>query len=118
MPSRASQGLKKPQEFSDVYAKGKNIKTRNLVFLYTKNEIGTPRFGVVVSKKTCSRAVDRNTFKRLNRECFYTMFPMEKKPISYDVVVVAKKNVLGVTKEKRFSAFRQQWSEFLRCAQF
>lgn len=118
MPSRSSQGLKKPKEFNYVYDNGKNIKTRNLVFLYTKNEIGSPRLGVVVSKKTCSRAVDRNTVKRLNRECFHTMFLKENKQKNYDLVVIAKRNILEVTKEKRFSIFCQQWSEFLRCAQF
>tara|TARA_Y100000992_G_C21253309_1_gene487114 strand:- start:675 stop:953 length:279 start_codon:yes stop_codon:yes gene_type:complete len=46
-----------------------------------------PRLGIVVRKSVMSKAVDRNRFKRLQREYFRHHQPLLH---CYDVVVVAK----------------------------
>ena len=62
--------LKKAEQFKNLFRNGKRIKTRNFTIYSAANYTGFPRIGISVSKKTVSRAVDRNRAKRLVREAF------------------------------------------------
>lgn len=47
-----------------TYQKGKTLRRPYISLVYTKNERGFLRFGVVVSKKVLKSAVGRNTIRR------------------------------------------------------
>lgn len=115
MPNGRLGSLRKAAEFNFVYEKGKKFTTKNLIFIYIKNQLGLVRLGVVVSKKSCSRAVDRNNIKRINKECFSLMQEQISSKASYDIVVIAKKNILDTDKRSRFSMLKNQWGEFVKC---
>ena len=56
-----------------------------LLFLAKRNEQGFNRLGMVISKKSIPRAVDRNAIKRLIRESF-----RQVKAAGLDVVVLSR----------------------------
>jgi ribonuclease P protein component len=57
-------------DYSRVFSSSKPIKSSNWLILIRKNELGFARLGLIIAKKKCKRAVDRNTLKRLTREIF------------------------------------------------
>ena len=116
MPNGRLSSLKTAAEFSCVYDKGKKFATKNLLFIYIENQLGYTRLGVVVSKKSCSRAVDRNNIKRINKECFSLMLEQMSSKTSYDVVVIAKRNILDTDRQSRFSILIKQWGDFVKCS--
>lgn len=62
-------GLKKNQDFKNVYSKGKSHANRLLVIYVLKNKLATNRVGFSVSKKV-GNSVVRNRVRRLMRESF------------------------------------------------
>lgn len=62
-------GLKKNQDFKNVYSKGKSYANRLLVIYVLKNKLATNRVGFSVSKKV-GNSVVRNRVRRLMRESF------------------------------------------------
>lgn len=64
--------LKKRKDIEYLYLKGKIAVSFPLKIIYvpTKIENSSIKFGVTVSKKNFKRAVDRNALKRLQRECY------------------------------------------------
>ena len=63
--------LKLRREFDNVF-KHTDFKSRRdcLLLLAAKNQLDTPRLGLVVAKKYLKRAIKRNTVKRIIRESF------------------------------------------------
>lgn len=58
-------------DYRRVFAEGKSFPSRSFVaWLLDSGSAGSPRLGVVVSKRTFRHAVDRNRAKRLMREAF------------------------------------------------
>ncbi len=58
------------------------------VKFYVRTEVKSPSLGVVVRKSVMSRSVDRNRFKRLNREFFRQNKMMLNR---YEIVAIAKR---------------------------
>ena len=52
-------------DFDKVFKEGKAVKGSFLFIKRRINELSFPRFGFVVTKKTYSKAVDRNRLKRV-----------------------------------------------------
>jgi len=65
-----SHRLLRPQEFRRVFEQPTRIKANGLMLLARSNQLGHPRLGLAVSKKTLPLAVQRNRIKRLAREVF------------------------------------------------
>ena len=92
LPSNTKQTLsicrriRQQAEFKQVF-RAKRLTNKWFVVYVRKNESGFARLGVVVSKKTMSKAVSRNFSKRLIREIFRREFPIEN---AVDIVVRAK----------------------------
>ena len=69
-----AEKLKSKNEITLLFEKGKWRTFGNLRIIILKNKENHPvsdfKFGVSVSKRYFKKAVDRNRFKRLLRECF------------------------------------------------
>jgi ribonuclease P protein component len=62
--------LLKTDEFSSVFSFRRRIFGESLAMYFMPNNLGYPRLGIVVSKKTARRAVARNYMRRMLREWF------------------------------------------------
>ena len=81
--------LLRREEFQGVYARGDRVVGRYVLVHVLPNQLGHPRLGVTVTKKS-GKAVVRNRWKRLIREVFRRnkgAFP----PV--DMVVTVKRGV-------------------------
>jgi ribonuclease P protein component len=72
-PNRAK--LIKTDDFSSVFNFRKRISGRFLAVHYRYNQLGWPRLGLVIGKKTARLAVQRNYMRRVLRELFRTSQP-------------------------------------------
>ena len=82
--------LPSTRDFDAVFA-ASDAKTGNSDFLIlARHSAGTDihRLGFVTSKKKIKRAVDRNRFRRVIRECFRRNLPAD---YATDCVVIARK---------------------------
>ncbi len=97
--------LRKEREFKEVFRRGRKIDLGFAVFYLSPNNLGYPRFGIVVSKKVSKKAVIRNRLKRLFRE----YFRLHKDRFnSKDVVAVVKETIPGLKYlEERLSSFKE-----------
>lgn len=87
---RKSEKIRKRSDFQAVYEKGKRIHSKSFIVLLSRNDKGTARFGITVSKKV-GNAVRRNRIKRLVREFF--RLNRDRIPESTDVVIIARKDL-------------------------
>ena len=97
--------LRKESEFKEVFRRGRRVDLGFVVFYLSPNNLGHPRFGIVVSKKVSKKAVVRNRLKRLFRE----YFRLHKDRFnSKDVVAVVKDIVPGFRYlEEKLSSFKE-----------
>ena len=66
---RSARILNKKQ-YNQVFKKGAVIKTPGLVVYACPNHLEKARLGIIVSKKSAVKAVDRNRIKRLTKNAF------------------------------------------------
>lgn len=62
--------LQKREAFTHCFDKGKRLRFKGGYAVVVPNAFSHPRLGVIVSKKTCKKAVDRNRMRRLHKEQF------------------------------------------------
>ena len=85
--------LRRKNDFSAIYNKGKSVGERYLVFFYKKNGLSYNRIAFLASKKV-GKAVIRNRARRLLRESYREF---EKKlPLGYDFIFIARKTICGL----------------------
>jgi ribonuclease P protein component len=68
-----NQKLKSSKTIDSLFTKGKSVSKYPLRLVFVEQEIDENfdlKFGVSVSKKYFKKAVDRNYFKRVLRECY------------------------------------------------
>ena len=84
--------------FSEVFERGRRLHGRYFViWVLASNGLGVSRVGVVASKRTFRRAVDRARAKRLLRESF-RLNRFRLSPLS-DVVMVGRRAILGASRQ-------------------
>jgi len=98
--------LLKTDEFSSVFNFRKRISAHYLVMHYQPNSQEQVRLGLVVGKKTCKLAVDRNYMRRVLRE----FFRIQQHQIAHvDLVVRVQKKFDRVN----FSQIKQEFDSLL-----
>ena len=86
--------LLKKSDYDYVFEKAKKLVTPEFIILHRENNLGQARLGLALSKKSISKAHDRNRIKRLLRETFRT-----RRLAAFDVVFLARKGVANVEKK-------------------
>ena len=98
--------LRKKYEFDHVFQTGHRLNSQYFIFIVAPSKSPQARLGVVVSKRKCRFAVDRNRVKRVVREHFRHL---KHQLPGVDLVVLLKSPIensrdLAITKclEKQF----------------
>ncbi len=86
-----SYRLQNKKDFERIYQKGKPFKGNFLFLKVLKNNLQHPRIGAVVSRKTASKASQRNLIKRRIREAVRPKLALIKENI--DIIIVAGRSI-------------------------
>lgn len=82
--------LRKKEDFTKVYNKGKSLGDKYIVLFYKKNNLPYNRTGFLASKKV-GNSVKRNRARRLMKES-YRIFSHELN-IGYDFIIIARNTI-------------------------
>ena len=85
--------LKKTGDFKKIFKEGKFISGDLIDLRLVSNNLGTCRFGFLVSLKVSKKATVRNKIKRqLSESVIKNIFPEDK---SFDILIQAKPKIVG-----------------------
>lgn len=93
-------------QFDRVFQRSQRFSTRCFRVVYSNNDCGHPRLGMIVAKKNIAKATERNKFKRLTRESFRLV---RHELCAVDVVVLANKVATKVSNEELWACLRTLW---------
>lgn len=88
------QRLLKAIEFKYVFAKPVKVSNKHISILSRKNGLPHSRLGLAIAKRQIRRAVDRNRFKRLIRECFRHN---QDSLAGFDIIALVRSSALNET---------------------
>lgn len=83
--------LRRNEDFSAVYKKGKSTGSRFIVLFYKKNDLNYNRIAFLASKKV-GNSVIRNRARRLMKESYRHIF--KEFSAGYDVIFIARKTII------------------------
>lgn len=98
--------LKKASEYQAIFKTGKKLTSPYFSIINKANQLSHSRLGIIVSKKSARKAVDRNRIKRIIRESFrlsYQFFP------ALDLIVVVYPSVMTIKNKQLFIELQQRW---------
>ena len=84
--------LRKEEDFSAIYRRGKSVSDRLIVLFYRKNGLSYNRTAFLASKKV-GNSVQRNRAKRLMKESF--RISCDNLKTGYDIVFIARNTING-----------------------
>ena len=113
--SRQSR-LLKPVQFRLVFKNPIRSDDNYFRVLARKNSKDHHRLGMAVSKKVCTRAVDRNRIKRVIRECFRNRVGGQTGAGALDFVVLPKHGVVGENHSILDNSLINHWQRLIRTA--
>lgn len=87
------------------------VHGKGLMALASPNDLGHPRIGLVISKKSMRRAVDRNRVKRLVRESI--RFQQHRLP-AVDIVILSRRGVGELDNETLHRQLFGMWRRLVR----
>ncbi len=87
-----SESLKKPEDFKNVYRKGRSNADENMVLYFRNNGLQINRIGIVATKKT-GNSVVRHRLTRLVREAYRSKEGLFSKGI--DLIIILNKASVG-----------------------
>jgi len=90
------------------------VSCPELLFLAKPNGLDHPRLGIVVSKKNCRRATQRNRIKRLIRESFRCQ---QARLSGIDVIVLARRGAADLDNKAVTELLAKLWNRLLKRAQ-
>ena len=100
--------LLKPAEYKRVFDGATRVTTRYLTLLARPNDLGHPRLGLAISRKSVKNAVDRNRIKRRVRESFRHNQGLLG---GIDIVVMARGGIAAWDWEELRSTLDSKWRE-------
>lgn len=90
------------------------VSTRELLFLSRPNDLSHPRLGLVISKKSCRLAVQRNRVKRQVRESFRQH---QACLAGLDIIVLSRRGIAELDNHTLAQLVSQSWTRLLKRAQ-
>ena len=100
--------IRQASEFDAVFKQGKRIVADCFAFYFIKTERDYPRLGMVISKRNCALAVNRNRIKRVIRE----QFRLNQHLIStVDLVVTLKSPLKKMSDEEQGECIKKLFSQ-------
>lgn len=100
--------LIKAADFKQILQQADKFKVKRIAVFVAANRLAYPRLGVIISKKSAPRAVQRNRFKRVVRESFR----LHQQLLSgNDVVVIGYKGVAEVANEEIGQWLENLWQK-------
>ncbi len=84
--------LRRKQDFSAIYKKGKSVPDRYVVLFYRKNGLSYNRISFLASKKV-GNSVQRNRAKRLMKESY--RMNRDRFSTGYDLIFIARNSING-----------------------
>lgn len=94
------------KKFDFVFKKPSKTSDKYFTLLFCKNNKSYSRLGLVISKKKCKLAVNRNKIKRIIRESFRT----NKNSLNgYDVVVLNKHTTYNDDSSMLRKSLKNHW---------
>ena len=84
--------LRRKDDFSSIYKKGKSIGERYIVLFYKRNGLSYNRIAFLASKKV-GNSVERNRARRLMKENYRFLKSHIKN--GYDIVFIARNSING-----------------------
>ena len=100
--------LLKPVEYKRVFDSATRVATRYLTLLARPNDLGHPRLGLAISRKSVRHAVDRNSIKRQVRESFRHHQELLG---GIDIVVMARGGMETWDRQELRSTLDGKWRE-------
>lgn len=104
----SKQHIRHAREFDAVFKHGKRVSSGCFVLCYVKIERDYPRLGMVVSKRNCALAVNRNRMKRLIREQFRLK---QHALLGIDLVVLLKSSTKKIRDQEQTEWLEKLFSE-------
>lgn len=101
-----------PKQFKAVFdSPTAKVPGKNVLLLARLNELGHPRLGLVIGKKSVKLSVQRNRLKRLIRESFR----LNQETLNgWDIVVVARKGFSEQENAELTQHFGKLWKRLAR----
>ena len=100
--------LRRKDDFTAIYRKGRSIGERYIVFFYRKNDLSYNRTAFLASKKV-GNSVKRNRARRLMKESYRSF--KDKLPQGYDFIIIARNTISGrkcaEVQKSLYSAFKK-----------
>ena len=93
-----------------MFAKPQRFDGGGFVIVARANGQGRARLGLAISKRCCSRAVDRNKLKRIARESFRAR--VSQLP-AVDIVVLCAPKAKQLANPELFSGLDRAWQKVL-----
>jgi len=84
--------LRRKDDFTSVYKKGKSVGQKYIVLFYKKNNLPYNRIAFLASKKV-GNSVERNRARRLMKENY--RFLKESIKTGYDIIFIARNTIKG-----------------------
>ena len=91
-PTSQKEILRRKEDFSAIYKRGKSIPERFVVVIYKKNNLDYNRISFLASKKV-GNSVQRNRARRLMKESYRHICTDIKQ--GYDIVIIARNSING-----------------------
>lgn len=94
-------------DFQNVFAKPIRSGDRYFTILARSNNLGFPRLGLAISRKSAKSSVVRNRIKRVSRESFrHHQHELD----SLDIVVISRPNVAEQDNATFFNSLERHWA--------
>lgn len=82
--------LRRKEDFSSIYRRGKSVGDKYIVLFYRKNNLGYKRIAFLASKKV-GNSIRRNRARRLMRENY--RFLKDSIADGYDLIFIARNTI-------------------------